>query len=213
MMAIRLTQLGVHEICRRPLAEVLRLNKADFLKELSELYRSNWIERRLRSKFRGADLEDLKNETIVKSLNISPDVLANLRSLRNYLTTVITNLVFDVHRTQERRERLKVKFDGSLASDDFNGELADPTPSPYRVVLCQQLWEEVARAIGALCPRQREAFELRFICHLPYTEIAYRMGIAESTAATHVSKAIEKLLDILEATGASPTDLRESFDD
>jgi RNA polymerase sigma-70 factor (ECF subfamily) len=56
---------------------------------------------------------------------------------------------------------------------------------------------QVWNALAGVSPRCREVFMLVWDDELPYIEIARRMGLAEPTVRSYVSRALKQLIDVL----------------
>ena len=105
-----------------------------------------------------------------------------IRNEENYFKRVLRNLRIDGARRAARH--------ASLPIDDT---LADPQPGPDRAAQARQELVVVAKAIEALPPRCRHAFELHRFGNLSYAEIAQRMGISISMVEKHIAEAVLRL--------------------
>jgi RNA polymerase sigma-70 factor (ECF subfamily) len=85
-------------------------------------------------------------------------------------------------------------------------------PSPYAVAGTAEVvsrWQEIellTAAIEALPERCRAVFLLRQFENLPQREIAVRLGIAEHTVESQLTKALRRCEEYFAARGALPED-------
>lgn len=96
-----------------------------------------------------------------------------------WVRTVALNEV----RSRLRRLRLDRRYRARLTE-----QYAPPPPEPR-----PDLWAAVAR----LSPRAREAIALRYVADLPEHEVAEVMGISRGTAAATLSRARQRLAELL----------------
>jgi len=75
--------------------------------------------------------------------------------------------------------------------------LADESPTPWEKLDLQERQREIFAAIGQLSRNQAEAFLLRFVEDLPYSEIAETLGCCEATVRTHISRGRAHLSEVL----------------
>ena len=117
-----------------------------------------------------------------------------------YARRVIVNRTVSWWRKITRREYL---IDAAELPPlrDQGGAASDPAGEASDAVLARQL-------LGTLPTKQRAAVVLRFYDDLPFTEIAVILRCTESTARSHVHRALAALRDRL-GEPASPTESDE----
>jgi RNA polymerase sigma factor (sigma-70 family) len=161
--------------------------------------------------------EDLTQETIERALQARHrfHVGSNLGA---WVFSIMRNLFIDRRRRRAMHARLEERAywlfgraPGSAAHDDVDArdeEAAercdlsrcvqppdeDGAGSPLEVIST----EDVTLAVATLAPAQREIFTLAYGQHLPYREIANRLGIPVSTAGTRLLRARAKVRARLE---------------
>ncbi len=129
-----------------------------------------------------------------------------------YLRTTVVNLC----NTRLRRRRLQFDADRMLAAEiqvksRISGAGSDYGGNPHtgdhsgadeseEVVAMIQ----VARAVGALPPRQKSVIVLRYWADLPESEIAAVMHCSAGTVKSQLAKARATLARLLEDNGSSP---------
>ncbi len=92
---------------------------------------------------------------------------------------------------------------GWAEQDDDGDELplwepADTGPGPLERLHDAQSYADMAAAVKLLPQRQREAFMLRMLEGLDVAETAQAMGCSEGSVKTHLSRALQRLRDLLE---------------
>jgi len=142
-----------------------------------------WLRKRRHLPF---DIDDLVQESFaVLSALESIDHIHNPRA---YLFQTANSLVL--------RELRRAKVVSILVVDDLDamGAAADE-PSPERQVSDRQELSQLSEALSALPKQCGQAFRLRKIAGLSQREIAWHMGVSESTVEKHIAKAILLLMD------------------
>jgi len=105
----------------------------------------------------------------------------------------------------QRRRKVRSIMVGWLGGKDDDGEdlpawePADTGPGPLERLNDAQSYADMAAAVKLLPQRQREAFMLRVLEGLDVAETAQAMGCSEGSVKTHLSRALQRLLDQLEA--------------
>jgi RNA polymerase sigma-70 factor, ECF subfamily len=121
--------------------------------------------------------------------------------LRAWLFTIMHNVHFNQFSIR-RRERAHV----SLDADDgqaVDWELAVRATQSSRVEV-----NEVLAQIGRLPADQREVLVLAAVEELPYKEIAALLGVPVGTVMSRLSRARERLRQMVEAPPAPPSQLQ-----
>jgi RNA polymerase sigma-70 factor (ECF subfamily) len=91
----------------------------------------------------------------------------------------------------------------AVTESELHGVM-DESPGTAEVVSRWQEIELLADAIEALPERCRAVFLLRQFENLPQREIAARLGIAEHTVESQLTKALRRCEEFLAARGALP---------
>jgi RNA polymerase sigma-70 factor (ECF subfamily) len=104
----------------------------------------------------------------------------------------------------QRRRKVRSIMVGWLGGRDDDGEdlpawePADTGPGPLERLNDAQSYADMAAAVKLLPQRQREAFMLRGLEGLDVAETAQAMGCSEGSVKTHLSRALQRLRDLLE---------------
>ncbi|MFC4528009.1 RNA polymerase sigma factor [Dyella halodurans] len=104
----------------------------------------------------------------------------------------------------QRRRKVRSIMVGWLGGKDDDGdelplwEPADSGPGPLERLHDAQSYADMAAAVKLLPQRQREAFMLRMLEGLDVAETAQAMGCSEGSVKTHLSRALQRLRDLLE---------------
>lgn len=106
------------------------------------------------------------------------------RFLRSYLFTVARNLCLDELRRRRSRWRVARLW----------RETASPAaPDPAHLLQKGERTEAIDAAIQRLPLRQREVFELAYLQHLSYREVADVMGTSYKTVGNQLTAALKEL--------------------
>ena len=114
-------------------------------------------------------------------------------SLSSYLFTMILNLVRNIYKHQQVKERY-VDYLHQIMKEADEAGMADYA---IREKDFQQL---IDKEIEALPPQSRQVFILRKKAFLTNKEVALQMGLSEQTVETHMKNAVKKLKDRLGPT-------------
>jgi RNA polymerase sigma-70 factor, ECF subfamily len=178
------------------------------LGQLFELYR-NYLRLIARPMIEGAlklklDASDLVQETFLKAHRQfahfagrdEPELMAWLR--RILVRTLADQARY--HRSRARNVRRQVSLEALLeqAGGAAQQALADSLPSPSSMAVRRERAVLLADALEKLPADYREVFVLRNIEHIPFNEIATRLG--RSPGATRVlwTRAMQRLSQLLE---------------
>ena len=144
---------------------------------------------------RSDDVDDLVHESYTRLLRLRER--GKMRSPRGLLFTMARNAAHDLFR---RRGTARIS---PVTENEFHGVL-DEKPGTAEVVSRAQEVELLAAAIAALPERCRAVFILRQFENLSQREIAARLGIAEHTVESQLTKALRRCADFFAANGALP---------
>ncbi|MBI5692140.1 MAG: RNA polymerase sigma factor [Verrucomicrobia bacterium] len=144
---------------------------------------------------RPSDIDDLVQESYARLLRMREQ--QRLRSPRGLLFTMARNAAHDLFR---RRGTAAI----APVTETERERVVDETPGIAEVVSRRQEIELLAGAIEALPERCRAVFILRQFENLSQREIAARLGIAEHTVESQLTKALRRCEDFFAARGALP---------
>ncbi len=123
--------------------------------------------------------EDVAQATLATAIESPP---AKLDNRRGWLATVARNLA---HKHYRKEGRLKAR--------ELRATKSGTAPSTDEVVAREELRSSVVQAVLALPEPYRKIVLLRHFNGLDIAECAASLGIPESTARTHLSRAAERL--------------------
>jgi RNA polymerase sigma-70 factor, ECF subfamily len=132
-----------------------------------------------------SDAQDLVQDTYERAVR----ALGQYRpgtNMRAWLFTIMARRARDHFRRERGRTTEPFGQDLPAAPD------ADAA-SPWTLITEEQL----RAALGKLAPPFRQVFELHELEHVPYVEIALRIGLPINTVASRLRRAREKLRDLL----------------
>jgi RNA polymerase sigma-70 factor (ECF subfamily) len=145
---------------------------------------------------RPSDAEDLTQTVFVKALEALPRYEARGIPFGGWLFRLARNAVIDHVRTNHKHTDLE-QAEQRTGLD----------PSPDEVIAVRQALDQVATALDALTPDQREAVALRFFAGLSAREAAEVMGKQEGTVRGLQFRAIAAMRRHmgLDENGSAPT--------
>ncbi|HVS12648.1 MAG TPA: sigma-70 family RNA polymerase sigma factor [Thermoanaerobaculia bacterium] len=156
----------------------------------------------LRSRMRREDAEDLLQETFVRAIRAS-DSLRDQTKLRPYLLTIAHNLSINAGR----RRRPQLFSEASEQQQVFLENRSDGAASPETRADLGRLEERLERAMEAMTPNLRTAFELAVLRQEPYKDVARKTGWSLAQVKVNVfrarQKAVAELRELLPATPVS----------
>ena len=163
---------------------------ADAFGVLARRYRDTYVRFAARMLGSRADADDVLQSAFLRAYR-------NLGACRDperfgaWLSQIVVNECRTFASRRARRERRFAADDGAL-----DGVVAD---APFGIPADgETLREEVARALAALVPEQREAFVLKHVEELSYDEMAEVTGVGVSALKMRVKRACERLRELLE---------------
>jgi RNA polymerase sigma-70 factor, ECF subfamily len=149
------------------------------------------------------DSSDLAQETFLKASREFGQFLGSTEPeltawLRRILVRTLANQAKHhrrLSRDYQRQESLEAMLDRSSAA--VERALAAPSPSPSAHAARREQAVLLADALEALPPDYREVFVLRNLEHVPFGEIAARMGRSPGAARVLWKRAMDRLGQML----------------
>jgi RNA polymerase sigma factor (sigma-70 family) len=132
---------------------------------------------------------DLTAETFAKAFECRRDFRgANDKQAAGWLWSIARN---ELARYQRSRsvELAAVRRLGLERPAPGDGELLEVE----RLIVTEELWEEIQHAIEVLPHDQQEVVRLHFIDELGYEEMAHRLGVSNDVVRTRTSRALRAL--------------------
>lgn len=148
------------------------------------------LRRWLHVRFPRMDTDDLVQESFLRILRAQ--ATHPIKHTKTFLFTIARNLALNQirHDRHEHREALR-EIDPSLVLDDV--------PGIPESLARRQEHELLIQALQHLPERARQVFTLRRIHGLSIKEICAKLNIAEKTAEAHISLAIRRCTDFVQA--------------
>lgn len=131
--------------------------------------------------------EDLTQDTFVRVLAAPPSETGLNHNPRAYLYQVSRNLSINHHR----RDSIVPFTD--LSAEEI-AKVADPTPSPERIVYSRQCLMQTQRALAELPERTRMAFEMHRVGDRTIAEVARELGLSNARTWGLIHEAYRHLL-------------------
>jgi RNA polymerase sigma-70 factor, ECF subfamily len=174
---------------------------------LLELYR-NYLRLVARSMIGGAlrvklDASDLVQETFLKAhRDFGQFVGESERELVAWLRRVLVRSLANQvkhHRRQARDHQRQESLERLLEQSSLMAQvaLASPVSSPSEAVSRREQAVLLADAVDRLSPDYREAFVLRTLEHVPFEELAGRMGRSIGAVRMLWARAVKQLNEML----------------
>lgn len=136
------------------------------------------------------EVDDLVQEVFVRLTQMSN--LESVNGIEAYLFRTATNLLHDRSRRLKAREAAAHEpYDESVHGS------ACSSVCPERLFLGTEALERLISALYGLPEKTRNVWVLYHFEDLPHTEIARRLGMAQSTVEKHMSRANARLLSCL----------------
>ncbi|HTY04451.1 MAG TPA: sigma-70 family RNA polymerase sigma factor [Rhodocyclaceae bacterium] len=123
---------------------------------------------------------DLVQDLFVRLL-ARDDLVAAVAHDRGYLYSSVRHLAAEARRSPRWREH---------ASDPRVEMESEEAPPPEALIEDRQTIARLAKVVGRLPPRCREAFILHKFEHLSYKEVAAQMGISVGSVERHMARAL-----------------------
>jgi RNA polymerase sigma-70 factor (ECF subfamily) len=142
-----------------------------------------WLGRR---PIRGLEADDVIQESYTRLITL--ERVDHIRNVRTYLFQTAKSVVRDHLRSAAVVRMVSVPDLESL-------NLIDSEPSVETLVSDREELQRLAEAIAALPEPTRTVFRLRRVEQLPQREIAYQLGMPESTVEKHVMRALAFMVE------------------
>ncbi len=176
-----------------------------------ELHRPSlmaYIDRRLGDLLRSkVEADDLIQETAAAALRALPNADFGRCDPFGWLCHLADERIIDAYRrhvqAQKRsavREIRMPRSPSDTTRPTFQQLLEASLTSPSQACMRSEQERALAQAVASLPEEQREAIRLRFVEGLPSKEIAQRLGKADVAVRVMVSRAVQKLRSLLEAS-------------
>ncbi len=143
------------------------------------------------------DAYDVAQEVFVK-LYRKIESFTGSAALDTWIYRITVNASLDELRKRGRRVRTVPLQAQSDAEEEYTLPIADETSSPENVILSNERRREILGAISRLSEKYRSVLILREFEDLDYEQIAQALGISVGTVKSRLSRAREKLRNILE---------------
>ncbi len=134
----------------------------------------------------GAEAHDVVQEVFMRAMR-EPRMYAEEFRIQAWLYRVTRNLCFNLVRDRRRRETIL------SAATRSEGYLADPLERVFE----EQRQDEVLAAFERLTKDHRTILELRYYQDLSYAEIADKLSLKLGTVMSRLSRARDRLLEVL----------------
>jgi len=174
--------VGVPDAMRWFLREVLPLEAV-----LVRFLRQNWRDQ--------SDIEDVLQDVYVRVYEAAKRQIPE--KPKPFVFATARNLLIN-----RMRDRAVVPIDAVADLDALN--IAMDMPGPDRAAVARDELRRLSDAIDRLPPHCREVIVLRRIENLSRSEIAARLGIAETTVSSYLTEAMYALSHLLNAEPADP---------
>ncbi len=135
---------------------------------------------------------DLTQDTFLRVIATPPANTAQNHNPKAYLYRVSRNLSIN----HQKREALieKVTLDDQEAVN-----LADPAPSPEKIIFSRQCLVQTHQALSELPERTRQAFEMHRLGERTIAEVAEDLGISTTRAWSLIRDAYRHLIERVDA--------------
>jgi RNA polymerase sigma-70 factor (ECF subfamily) len=139
------------------------------------------------------DAEDILQETFIKAF----------RGIRKFGDSGKTNFAAWIKRIclyrciEHLRKRQRRRTDQTMSLSEYHAGVATNDVSPERSAEIGLLIDKVQQVLGALSPRQRIIFTMKYLEQREIPDIAETLGCSESAVKTHLGRAVTKLRDHL----------------
>lgn len=144
------------------------------------------------------DAEDVAGEVLIRLWERHKDLRDDANEVRRLADTMARNLALDLLRHRRRHPIMRI-FHRREKDDDESFNMPDvPEPfTPQQYVEDKETGDMVQRAVGHLPYNWRKIVEMREYEKMSFTEIAAVLGTTESSCRGMMSKARQRLLQLI----------------
>ena len=140
-----------------------------------------------------ADAEEAAQDGFVRAHAALPRFRSGA-PFRPWLLRIVANAARNRRRAAGRREALALRVAEGLSPDDAG-------PSPEAAVEAAEERRALLRALGRMTEEDRQVIGCRHLLELSVEETAAALGIPDGTVKSRLSRALDRLRALLEATG------------
>lgn len=142
-----------------------------------------------------ADAEEVVAEAFAQAWREAGKFEAGRGSVGAWLATIARSRALDLVRARSRR--IRITDTAAQSEPDGSPGMSRSQPDPATQAETAERRRQVAAALGALAPPQRQAIELAYFEGLSHSEIAERLQEPLGTVKTRVRLGMQKLRDVL----------------
>jgi len=135
------------------------------------------------------DAKDLTQNACIKLVNNLDKFKCEKAGFSTWMYRIIKNLLIDFYRKKT------LKFE----EIDFN--LLEGTESPLKIILNKEAQVKLKELLAGLSNRQKEILEMKYFFNMKNKEISSMLEIKEKTVSSIITRAFEKLKDLLDKDG------------
>ncbi|MBO2456169.1 RNA polymerase sigma factor [Actinomadura violacea] len=135
--------------------------------------------------------EDIAAETFCRAFGQRDRFDPERGALRAWLFGIATNLVGQHRRKEARRYRAMARTGGDVPAAGSHEDRV------VTAVAARRLRPQLAKALAALSPGERDVVLLIALADLTYEEVAEALGISRGTVGSRLSRARKKLHDVI----------------
>jgi RNA polymerase sigma factor (sigma-70 family) len=139
------------------------------------------------------DADDAAQETFLRVYR-ALGTFDPTRSFKPWIKRIAYNTSLNTVRASKSRTR-------GFVDGDFP-EIADPSPRQLETMVANQSATSIDNAVGALPSDLRATLLLRAVEGMSYKDIAMAMGVKIGTVMSRLSRARERVLEVLEPAGS-----------
>lgn len=150
------------------------------------------------------DALDVSQEVFLRVWRALPEYKADSK-FTTWLYRIVVNLCTDHRRKMSRLSALSLTLDDDAGDAETQFDVPDESKGPETVFEQTELSESLRQAVKQLKPEWKEAFVLRELADMSYSEIADALGVEEGTVKSRLFRARRQLQEILREGGNIPS--------